>query len=134
MVAQITFPENQTWTVLHRTNYLPAIKIIILSSLFLIGFLSLENDDVSGNMGLLDQIMALTWVNRHISSFCGAKDRITIFGQSAGGAAVSLMLVSPMAKGKIMILCMLLLSTSAFDPKKKNHQRVVISAIDLSYF
>ncbi len=56
-------------------------------------------DHSSGNQGILDQIAALRWVKRNIASFGGDPDRVTIFGQSAGGSAVALLTMSPEAKG-----------------------------------
>ncbi|XP_049792056.1 para-nitrobenzyl esterase-like [Schistocerca nitens] len=64
-----------------------------------IGFLSLQNDDITGNAGLKDQVMALQWVQRNIAAFGGDPDRVTVFGESAGGASTSHMLLSPAAKG-----------------------------------
>ena len=54
------------------------------------GFLSIGNLDVVGNAGLMDQNLALQWVQENINSFGGDKDAVTIFGESAGAVSVSL--------------------------------------------
>ncbi len=56
-------------------------------------------DGVSGNYGLLDMIAALEWVKRNIAAFGGDPENVTIFGESAGGTAVCLLMVAPQAKG-----------------------------------
>lgn len=54
---------------------------------------------VPGNAAMKDQVMALRWIKEHINSFGGDPNNVTIFGESAGGASVHLLMLSPMAKG-----------------------------------
>jgi carboxylesterase type B len=61
--------------------------------------LSLENEEIPGNAGLKDQVMALRWVQRNIAVFGGDPDNVTLFGQSAGGVSVQYHMLSPMSKG-----------------------------------
>ena len=54
---------------------------------------------VAANIGQLDQIAALTWVRDNIKSFGGDPNNVTIFGESAGGTSVCVLMAMPKAKG-----------------------------------
>jgi para-nitrobenzyl esterase len=53
----------------------------------------------SGNAGIADELAALEWVRDCIAAFGGDPQRVTIFGESAGGASVSTLLGTPSARG-----------------------------------
>jgi para-nitrobenzyl esterase len=59
------------------------------------GFLSLG--DGIANLGLLDQVAALVWVQENIAAFGGDPQNVTIFGESAGGISVATLLSMPRA-------------------------------------
>ncbi len=61
--------------------------------------LTREGGGTSGNYGLQDMIAGLRWVKRNIAKFGGDPSRVTIFGESAGGLAVSMLAASPAATG-----------------------------------
>jgi para-nitrobenzyl esterase len=51
------------------------------------------------NYGVMDQIAALEWVNRNIAAFGGDTRNVTVFGESAGGISVHVLMTAPAAKG-----------------------------------
>ena len=61
---------------------------------YVLGFMCLDSENAMGNMGILDQVMGLRWAEKYIHLFGGDKDQVTIFGESAGSASVSHLLIS----------------------------------------
>ena len=53
----------------------------------------------SGNVGALDMVAALKWVNENIANFGGDPGNVTIMGQSGGGAKVCTLGAMPAAEG-----------------------------------
>lgn len=58
-----------------------------------------EGDEAEGNFGFHDMLAALRWVQDEIVAFGGDPSNMTIFGESAGGIAVGILLASPLAEG-----------------------------------
>uniref|UniRef100_A0A5K3FWS6 Carboxylic ester hydrolase n=2 Tax=Mesocestoides corti TaxID=53468 RepID=A0A5K3FWS6_MESCO len=76
------------------------------------GFLYVDSE-VDGNMGLLDQRLALKWVQKHIAKFGGDPTKVTLFGESAGAASVTLQYLSP--ESRPLFQRMILQSASALN-------------------
>ncbi|XP_065070488.1 carboxylesterase 5A-like [Rhopilema esculentum] len=75
------------------------VVVTVNYRLGLLGFFYVPGTQTKGNYGLRDQILALQWVQSHIQSFGGDPKQVTIFGESAGSGSVTLLMLSPLAKG-----------------------------------
>lgn len=58
-----------------------------------------KDNGLLGNYGYMDQIAALKWVQANIAAFGGDPANVTIFGESAGGGSVHMLMTSTQAKG-----------------------------------
>ncbi len=77
-------------TVNHRLN---VFGYLYLGDRFGDGF------DRSGNLGNLDLVAALEWVQANVAAFGGDPDNVTILGESGGGSKVSHLMATPAADG-----------------------------------
>jgi para-nitrobenzyl esterase len=101
-----SFGSNSTPT--HNGEHLARKGVVLVTVNYRVGpfgflahpELTAESEHkASGNYGLMDQMAGLKWVRENIAAFGGDPDQITIFGESAGGIAVSMLCASPLAKG-----------------------------------
>ena len=82
--------------------------------------LSQESGYGSGSYGMLDMIEGLKWVKENIARFGGDPSKVTIFGHSAGGGAVSILAASPLTKSLFNgVICM---SGGSFTPLQNSKQ------------
>lgn len=80
-------------------NQNDVIVVTINYRLNILGFITLDSEEAPGNGGLKDQVAALRWVRRNIRNFGGDPERVTIFGESAGGSSCTLHALSQMSRG-----------------------------------
>nr|XP_017197720.2 liver carboxylesterase 1 [Oryctolagus cuniculus] len=78
--------------------YENVVVVTIQYRLGIWGFFSTGDEHGRGNWGHLDQVAALRWVQDNIANFGGNPHSVTIFGESAGGQSVSVLVLSPLAK------------------------------------
>ncbi len=86
-----------------RTNVINLAKrgnVVLVTINYRLGALAnLVLSNAPGNIDMLDQITALKWIGNNIEFFGGDPNNITIFGESAGGQSVCILMAMPKAKG-----------------------------------
>ena len=87
--------SGDMFSALHNTivvtlNY----RVQLFASLYLL-------DELSANLGLFDQNLAIQWVHKHINDLCGDEQKITLFGHSLGSKLAGLHIISKYSKDLI---------------------------------
>ncbi|CAH0713064.1 unnamed protein product, partial [Brenthis ino] len=96
------FLEGSGDSAMYSTYFLVTKGVIVITMNYRLniqGFGCLRIKEAPGNAGMKDQVAALRWIQRNIEVFGGDPNSVTIFGESAGAASVSLHILSPMSKG-----------------------------------
>ncbi|XP_011190175.1 glutactin [Zeugodacus cucurbitae] len=79
-------------------GYLLEENVVLVSVRYRLGpfgFLSTLTDEIPGNAAVQDVILALKWIQEHISAFGGDPKRVTLFGQVGGSALINVLTMSP---------------------------------------
>ncbi|KAK3101083.1 hypothetical protein FSP39_000817 [Pinctada imbricata] len=108
------------------------IVVTINYRLGFFGFMSTLNDQYPGNYGLFDALEAIKWTKKHIQSFGGDPNEITLFGESAGAFNVLYLATSPLSRGlfqRVIIESGGDLRADAVDPEIKNTTFKVMKAM-----
>ncbi len=112
-------------TLNHRLN--------VFGHLFL-GMMATDARRHSGNVGLLDLILALTWIRDEIAAFGGNPGCVTLIGQSGGGAKIATLMAMPQAHGLFhRAVTMSGQQVTASGPLAADHRaRVVLDRLNLA--
>ena len=98
--SSLEFPSYDGENLSRKGN---VVVVSINHRLNAFGFLDLsaygDKYRSSANAGVMDIVLALTWIRDNIANFGGDPGNVTIFGQSGGGAKVTCLLNTPSAKG-----------------------------------
>ncbi|KAH7934409.1 hypothetical protein HPB52_024241 [Rhipicephalus sanguineus] len=89
--------DNYTGALLAAKTSL--IVVSMNYRLGILGFLDANSPEAPGNMGLMDQSLALKWIQENIHEFGGDPSRVTILGESAGAMSVHAHVLSPVSRG-----------------------------------
>jgi len=76
----------------------------------------------SGNLGIIDQVEALRWVQRNIHRFGGDPTNVTIFGESAGGSGVLSLMATPLGRGLFHRVLALSPSMNQLRTRERAHE------------
>lgn len=93
--------------------------VLLTKQLGAFGFLGGHSLKASGgvsNAGLLDQRLAFEWVQKYIHLFGGDPQRVTVAGESAGGASIFHHITAMGGKGKAPPFNQALIQSGGWNP------------------
>lgn len=100
-------------------RYLAAKECIVVVSinyrLGILGFMNLGTPEAPGNVGLLDQRLAMKWVRENIDAFGGDPFSVTVGGNSAGAMSIHAHILSPGSRGLFKRAIMMSGSMNSID-------------------
>lgn len=101
-----TLQTGQSWSSEYNGSSFAKEGVVVVSIAYRLGVFGfyadqelLAEDGTTGNYGLLDQVLALKWVQKNIEAFGGDPGNVTIAGESAGSVCIDALCVTPLAKG-----------------------------------
>ncbi|KAK8780003.1 carboxylesterase 1C-like [Amblyomma americanum] len=112
--------------------YSKAIVVTVNYRVSSFGFLTTQTPDAPGNVGLLDQRMALRWVKRNIAHFGGNPDKVTVMGRFTGSMSISIHLATPIKEElfeKAVMQGGIAVGDYVFDSNPLNATRKLASAL-----
>ncbi|XP_064454658.1 acetylcholinesterase-like [Ornithodoros turicata] len=118
-------------------RYLAALGDVIVVvpnyRLGIFGFLMAGTSEEPGNLGLLDQKLALDWVRFNIGYFGGDEDNITLWGVDAGAVSIAMHMLSPLATTiHSAVKRYILHSSSIFKPYADNTRRATQNIVSVA--
>ncbi|XP_055856127.1 glutactin-like [Episyrphus balteatus] len=81
-----------------QPGYLLEEDVVLVSIRYRLGpfgFLSTQSEDIPGNAGVSDVILALQWIQKNIEALGGDPSKVTLFGQVGGAALINVLTMSP---------------------------------------
>ncbi|CAN7997328.1 unnamed protein product, partial [Ixodes hexagonus] len=119
--GRFQFGGGGTYTYYNGQNMAAFWDVVVVAPAYRVGvfgFLNAMVPEAPGNVGLLDQAVALRWVRRHITSFGGDNKRVTLLGHEAGASSVGFHLSSN--ERSDLFHRVILMSGSPFSPVPSN--------------
>ena len=96
-----------------------------------LGFL-FNGKDIKGNLGLLDQRLAIEWVHKNVKQFGGDPNRITISGESAGSWSVGIhLLLNKKEREKSLFQNAIMMSGAPLQPTLEESEEIALKKFEL---